>query len=378
MVENHLAAPSPLPEHKRLAVFAGEWAGEEMVYPTRWNAGGPATSRVTARIDLNGFYLIQDSHQMRDGKESFATHGVFTYDREDRTYKLFWHDSLGYYPPSPASGGAFPARVRGFTLSVCPGPRLDSAAFVPLADRLSRSMNPISLPLRLACAAALVLAAQAAPAQAPPKAQAKELRTAFLIAESGFDPAQVTDLYSNTVLVGIFEAPLEYAFLYSPVRMRPNTAAAMPEVSDDFRTFTFRIKPGIHYADDPAFKGKKRELVAEDYVYGIKRHYDPRWKSGNLYILENAKILGLSELRKRALQDKTPFDYDTEIEGLRALDRHTLGWADRLNRSGEAWVTPATIDGKWMIRVSIGALLTEREHLAALWESMQKEAACPD
>ncbi len=58
-----------------------------------------------------------------------------------------------------------------------------------------------------------------------------------------------------------------------------------------------------------------------------------------------------------------------------ALDRHTLGWADRLNRSGEAWVTPATLDGKWMIRVSIGAELTEREHLAALWEAMQKEAA---
>ena len=59
----------------------------------------------SARMDLNGFYLIQDSVQVRDGKESFATHGVFTYDREDRTYKLFWHDSLGYYSPAPASGG---------------------------------------------------------------------------------------------------------------------------------------------------------------------------------------------------------------------------------------------------------------------------------
>src|SRR6185503_3628626 len=55
--------------------------------------------------DLNGFYLIQDSRQMRDGKETFATHGVFTYDRDDRHYKLFWHDSLGYYSPAPASGG---------------------------------------------------------------------------------------------------------------------------------------------------------------------------------------------------------------------------------------------------------------------------------
>jgi hypothetical protein len=105
MAEDHLATPSPLPEHRKLAVFAGEWKGEEMVYPSRWVSGGPATSRVVARMALNGFYLIQDTSQMRDGKESFATHGVFTYDREDRTYKLFWHDSLGYYPPSPASGG---------------------------------------------------------------------------------------------------------------------------------------------------------------------------------------------------------------------------------------------------------------------------------
>jgi hypothetical protein len=105
MAEDHLAAPSPLPEHNKLSVFAGEWSGEEMVYPSRWTTGGPATSRVSAHIALNGFYLIQDTVQMRDGKQSFATHGLFTYDREDRTYKLFWHDSLGYYPPSPASGG---------------------------------------------------------------------------------------------------------------------------------------------------------------------------------------------------------------------------------------------------------------------------------
>ncbi len=59
-----------------------------------------------------------------------------------------------------------------------------------------------------------------------------------------------------------------------------------------------------------------------------------------------------------------------------ALDRHTLGWVDRLNRSGEAWLTPATLDGQWMARVSIGAELTEREHVAALWQAMN-EAARP-
>lgn len=61
------------------------------------------------------------------------------------------------------------------------------------------------------------------------------------------------------------------------------------------------------------------------------------------------------------------------VEG-EALDRHTLAWADALNRSGEAYVTPATLDGRWMVRVSIGALLTEREDVEELWTAMQRTA----
>jgi len=105
MAEDRLTAPKPLDEHRRLAAFAGEWTGEETVFASRWVEGGQAISRVSARMDLDGFYLIQDTRQTRDGKESFATHGVFTFDREDRLYKLFWHDSLGYFAQSPASGG---------------------------------------------------------------------------------------------------------------------------------------------------------------------------------------------------------------------------------------------------------------------------------
>ena len=152
----------------------------------------------------------------------------------------------------------------------------------------------------------------------------KVLRYAFLIAETTFDPPQITDLYSRTVVSSILDAPFEFAFLARPARMRPNTAAAMPEISDDFKTFTIRIRPGIYFADDPAFKGQPRELVAADYAYAIKRHYDPRWKSGNLYIFENAQILGLSELRKKLSTANQPFDYDAPVEGLRTLDRYTL------------------------------------------------------
>ena len=172
--------------------------------------------------------------------------------------------------------------------------------------------------------AAAAWAQVAMPAAAQGAATPKTLRYAFPVAETSFDPAQISDLYSRTVAAGIFDAPLEFAYLARPVRLRPNTAAAMPEVSADHRSFTVRIQPGIHFDDDPAFGGKKRELTAADYVYSIKRHYDPRWKSGNLYILENAKILGLSELRQKAIDHNAPFDYDTPVEGLRTLDRYAF------------------------------------------------------
>lgn len=170
-----------------------------------------------------------------------------------------------------------------------------------------------------------LLGAAAACAQAPAAAAVpqKVLRYAFRIAETGFDPPQITDLYSRTIAANIYDAPLEYEFLAQPVRVRPNTLAAMPEVSADYKTFTFRLKPGIWFAADEAFKGQRRELVAEDYVYSIKRHYDPRWKSGGVYLFENAQILGMNELRKAALAGK-PFNYDRPVEGLRTLDRYTF------------------------------------------------------
>jgi aromatic-L-amino-acid decarboxylase len=58
------------------------------------------------------------------------------------------------------------------------------------------------------------------------------------------------------------------------------------------------------------------------------------------------------------------------LEG-EALDRHTQGWADRLNRSGLTYLTPAVLDGRWMVRVSIGAEATERAHVEQVWKAMQ-------
>ena len=165
--------------------------------------------------------------------------------------------------------------------------------------------------------------APAAPAPPVVPPQRKVLRLAMRIAETGFDPAQISDLYSSALADSMFDALYEYEFLARPVRIRPRAAAGMPEASDDFKTFVVRVKPGLYFSDDPAFKGVRRELVAQDYVYSIKRHFDPRWKSPRTADFENIKILGLDALRQAALKG-APFDYDREVEGLRALDRYTL------------------------------------------------------
>jgi ABC-type transport system substrate-binding protein len=152
----------------------------------------------------------------------------------------------------------------------------------------------------------------------------KVLRVVFPVAETGFDPPRLSDLYSRTVTAHIFDAAYEFDYLARPVKMRPRVAAAMPEHSDDYRTWTVRIQPGVCFADDPAFKGRKRELVAQDFVYTIKRFADPTVNSPGWGAIEEMEFIGLAALHEKALKSKKPFEYDTEIEGLRALDRYTV------------------------------------------------------
>jgi ABC-type transport system substrate-binding protein len=173
--------------------------------------------------------------------------------------------------------------------------------------------------LALAAAFSLVL-----PASAQEAAPQKVLRYAFRTAETSFDPTQINDIYSRTVTAHIFEALYTYDHLARPSAFKPLTTEALPEVSDNHRTWTMRVKPGIHFADDPAFKGAKRELVAEDYVFAIKRFADPALKSPVWSYVDGFKLLGLAEERQRAIAGKQPFDYDAPVEGLRALDRYTV------------------------------------------------------
>lgn len=168
------------------------------------------------------------------------------------------------------------------------------------------------------------LAAGLLPAVPALAAAPKVLRYAFVAAETGFDPAQLTDLQSLTVTSHIFEAPYGYDPLAVPPRIVPLTALALPEASADFRVFRIQLRPGIFFADDPVFKAKRRELLAADYVYSWKRMADPAVKSPQWAAVEELGIVGLQELRTESQQLKKPFDYDRPIEGLRAIDAHTL------------------------------------------------------
>ena len=107
-----------------------------------------------------------------------------------------------------------------------------------------------------------------------------------------------------------------YEYLARPYKLRPNTAAAMPEVSADCKTCTIRIRPGIYFADDPVFKGKKRELDRAGLRLLDQAALRPGQEPDPARSSSNDRIIGMDAIRKAALAAAT-FDYDREVEGLK-------------------------------------------------------------
>jgi ABC-type transport system substrate-binding protein len=150
----------------------------------------------------------------------------------------------------------------------------------------------------------------------------KVLRYAFPVAETGFDPVAVQDLYSAHILYSVFETLYTYDYLASPAKLIPNTAVALPEVSADGLTYTIRIKKGIYFTPDLVFKGKARELIAADYAYSFKRLLDPNLHSPNSWLFED-RITGFDAVIQQAAKTGK-FNYDQPISGLQTPDRYTL------------------------------------------------------
>jgi len=169
-----------------------------------------------------------------------------------------------------------------------------------------------------ALAAAAIMGADAHAAADP----AKVLRIASPDITS-LDPQQGTDLYSTRIASHIFEGLYQFDYFATPAKVIPNTAEALPEVTDGGKTWTMRVQKGIFFTDDPVFKGKPRELVAGDYVYAIKRHLDPNLRNGGNPALTEL-IAGARPVVDAARTSGAKMNYDAPIEGLRAIDRYTL------------------------------------------------------
>lgn len=114
-------------------------------------------------------------------------------------------------------------------------------------------------------------------------------------------------------------------------------------------------------------------LIREQGVAGLQARLrrdltNAQWFAEQVQAAPNWRVLAPVPLQTICARHELPGLVDE------ALDRHTLAWVERVNRSGGAYLTPAVLDGRWMVRVSIGALLTEQEHVASLWGLMQREA----
>lgn len=141
---------------------------------------------------------------------------------------------------------------------------------------------------------------------------------------SGFDPAKAMDLPSLQAISKMYEGLLQYSYLDRPYRVEPCLAESLPEVSTDGTVYTFHIRPGIFFQDDPCFihsARKGRELCAGDFVYGIKRVADMKVGSTGYWAFRD-RIIGLDEFRERSTTGAT--DYDAPVAGLETPDRMTL------------------------------------------------------
>jgi oligopeptide transport system substrate-binding protein len=137
-------------------------------------------------------------------------------------------------------------------------------------------------------------------------------------APSSLDPAHASNIYANFLAVNLYDTLYRYKYLARPYRLEPNLAEGLPQVSADGLIYTIRIKPGVHFVDDPAFpEGQGRAVRAADFIYSIKRHFDPATRSQGAWLWQG-RIVGLDEWKDNGA------DYDEEVPGLRALDDRTI------------------------------------------------------
>ena len=146
----------------------------------------------------------------------------------------------------------------------------------------------------------------------------KVYRHAMDGAPTSLDPVQATSVYASFVILNLFDTLFAYKYLARPYELKTNLASDWPDISADGLTYTIRIKPGVRFIDDPSFDGGRgREVLAEDFVYSIKRQFDPATRPGGAWMW-TGRIVGLDDWKQAGS------DYDAEVPGLKTIDDHTI------------------------------------------------------
>lgn len=138
------------------------------------------------------------------------------------------------------------------------------------------------------------------------------------------DPAVASDVYAALEVAKVYETLLQYNYLDRPYHVEPLLAQAMPDISTDGLTYTFKVRPGIFFQDDPCFKktgGRGREVVAADFAYSMRRVMDIKNASNGSWCF--SQVEGMEEWRAGTAGEK-PSDYDAPIAGVQTPDPHTL------------------------------------------------------
>jgi oligopeptide transport system substrate-binding protein len=148
--------------------------------------------------------------------------------------------------------------------------------------------------------------------------EGKVFRYSLDSAPTSLDPVRAGTLYANSIVLNLYDTLYAYKLLQRPYELKPALAAAMPEISADGLTYTIPLQAGMRFMDSPVFAdGKGREVTANDFVYSLKRHFDPTTRPAGAWLWQG-RIEGLDEWKKNGS------DYAEEVSGLRALDRHTV------------------------------------------------------
>lgn len=145
---------------------------------------------------------------------------------------------------------------------------------------------------------------------------------------ASLDPVEAVSVYASRSIALVYETLLEYDYEARPYRLRPGLAAAMPEVSEGGRVYTVSICTNAFYAPDPCFgvdaggRPRTRAATAADFLFAFKRLADAKTPSSGYWLVEG-RVKGIGAFHQASLGE-APTDYAMEIEGLRALDDHTL------------------------------------------------------